>query len=215
MAEIISNSPTTAAPPSATADAAWVSIPAPLGVEEMDSLCQDLEALFRINPYLYFKTWKQIGPHTFHAEFQNQSNKQDTIVDMERVPGPDRSFTVNYKQGIKRRTVFTLEPLASPDGVACRLVIVDDYEGLPEAERAQREDEVDKSLPAWGEALRVYFKRIRRWSWLPGWRWYIRRLWVPMKPSARRIVWLLYLITIAEFGFFLLVLLIYILEQSN
>ena len=63
--------------------------------------------------------------------------------------------------------------------------------------------------------MRVYFKRMKRWSWLPGWRWYIHRVWVPMKPSARRIVWLLYLITVAEFFFFLFVLLIFVLEQDR
>ena len=67
---------------------------------------------------------------------------------------------------------------------------------------------------AWAEALRIYFLRLKRWSWLPGWRWYLRRVWVPMKPSSRRIVWLVYLITIAEFFFFLFVMLIYVLEQD-
>ncbi|HLD14446.1 MAG TPA: hypothetical protein VJB18_07005, partial [Burkholderiales bacterium] len=91
----------------------------------------------------------------------------------------------------------------------------DDYDRLSEAERAQRVAEVDKSLSAWGEALRTYFLRLQRWSWLPGWRWYLRRVWVPMKPSARRIVWLLYLITVVEFFFFLFVLLIYLIEKNS
>jgi hypothetical protein len=37
---------------------------------------------------------------------------------------------------------------------------------------------------------------------------------MPMKPSARRIVWFIYLITAAEFFFFLFVLLIYVIEQN-
>jgi hypothetical protein len=41
----------------------------------------------------------------------------------------------------------------------------------------------------------------------------MRLVWVPMKPSARRIVWLLYLITLAEFFFFLFVALIWWLEH--
>lgn len=73
---------------------------------------------------------------------------------------------------------------------------------------------MDKSLQAWGVALRAYFLRLKRWSWLPGWRWYMRRVWVPMKPSSRRIAWLLCLITAVEF-FFLFVLLIYLIEQQN
>jgi hypothetical protein len=41
----------------------------------------------------------------------------------------------------------------------------------------------------------------------------MRRVWVPMKPSARRIVWLLYLITVVEFFFFVFVALIWWLEH--
>jgi hypothetical protein len=55
--------------------------------------------------------------------------------------------------------------------------------------------------------------RLQRYSRVPGWRWYIRRLWIPMKPSARRIVWLLAIISLVEFAFFCFVLLIWVVEQ--
>ena len=199
------------APPVASRDAAWVTVPVPQSADELARHCRDVEVLFRINPYLYFSVWRRTGPDRYHAEFENHSNQQKLSVDMEVVSGPGQGFTVNYAGGLKRRTVFTLEPAAS----GSRLTITDDYEGLPAAERTARASEVDKSLHAWGVALRAYFLRQKRWSWLPGWRWYIRRVWVPMKPSARRIVWLLYLITVVEFCFFLLVLLIYLIEQQN
>lgn len=200
-------------PPPAVAsqDAAWIRVPTPFSRVELAAFCREPEVLFRINPYYYFKGWAQTGPDTYHAELDNQSNEQRLVLDMTVTHEPEGGFEVSYAQGIKRRTVFSIEPL--PQG--SYLCVIDDYEGLPQAERQRREAEVDRSLPAWGEALRVYFKRMKRWSWLPGWRWYIRRVWVPMKPSARRIVWLLYVITVAEFFFFLFVLLIFVLERNG
>ncbi|MEK7795839.1 MAG: hypothetical protein AAB315_00140 [Pseudomonadota bacterium] len=198
-------------PPTASRDAAWVTVPVPQEVGALTQLCRDVEALFRVNPYLYFSDWRQTGPTSHHVEFENQSNQQKLALDFEVVPGPGQGFTVNYAGGLKRRTIFTIEPAAQ----GSRLTLTDDYEGLSAVEREARAAEVDKSLHAWGVALRAYFLRLKRWSWLPGWRWYLRRVWVPMKPSARRIVWLFYLITVVEFFFFLFVLLIYLIEQQN
>jgi hypothetical protein len=197
--------------PTDSHDVAWAAVPARQSPEELAALCGDVEVLFRVNPYLYFSAWRQIGPSSHHAEFENQSNGQKLSLDLDATPGPGRGVTVEYRQGLKRRTYFTIEPFER----GSRLLITDDYEALPAAERESRLAEVDKSLAAWGEALRVYFLRQRRWSWLPGWRWYMRRVWVPMKPSQRRIVWLIYLITAAEFFFFLFVLLIWVIEHSR
>ncbi len=197
--------------PTDSQDVAWVMIPAPQSPEELAAYCRDVEALFRVNPYLYFSAWRQTGPASYHAEFENQSNGQKLAVDFDVTPGPGSGLTVTYRQGIKKRTFFTIEA----HGTGSRLLVTDDYEALPAAEREARLQEVDKSLKAWGEALRVYFVRLRRWSWVPGWRWYLRRVWMPMKPSARRIVWLLFLITVVEFLFFLFVLLIYVIEQNK
>lgn len=198
-------------PPVASRDAAWVTVPVPQDAGTLVQLCHDVETLFRVNPYLYFSVWKQTGPASYHTEFENQSNQQKLTLDFEVVPGPGQGFSVCYTSGLKQRTVFAIE--STPDG--SRLTITDDYEGLPAAERATRAAEADKSLHAWGVALRAYFVRLKRWSWLPGWRWYLRRVWVPMKPSARRIVWLLYLITVVEFFFFLFVLLIWMVEHKT
>lgn len=198
-------------PPVASKDAAWVRVPTPFTAAQLAALCHEPEVLFRINPYYYFKSWTQTGPATYHAEFDNHSNQQRVVLDLTVTREPEGGFQVAYAQGLKRRTVFSVEQ--TPHG--SYLCVTDDYEGLPQDERARRETEVDKSLPAWGEALRVYFKRMKRWSWLPGWCWYMRRIWVPMKPSARRIVWLLYVIAVAEFLFFLLVLLIFMLQQDR
>jgi hypothetical protein len=198
-------------PPLDSADAAWASLPVPFPPGELAELCRDIEAMFRLNPYYYFDVWRQTGTDTFHIEFENQSNKTRQTLDLNVTPASGHGVTIAYDQGIKKRTVFSIEPAL----IGSRLTITDDYERLPEAEREQRSAEVDKSLTAWAEALRLYFLRMKRWSWLPGWRWYIRRVWMPMKPSARRIVWFIYLITVAEFFFFLFVLLIWLIEQGN
>lgn len=219
---------TAATPPVASSDAAWVTVPVPQDPDTLARLCRNVETLFRVNPYLYFSVWRQTGPSSYHAEFENQSNQQKVSVDLEVTAGPGAGFTVNYASGLKKRTIFAIEPAAE----GSRLTITDDYEGqevqVPRAqgragaadglsaeERAARATEADKSLHAWGVALRAYFLRLKRWSWLPGWRWYIRRVWIPMKPSSRRIVWLLYLISVVEFFFFLFVLLIYLIEKSQ
>ncbi len=195
----------------ASRDAAWIRVPAPFSVAELAVLCREPEVLFRINPYYYFSCWTQTGPAAYHTEFDNQSNQQHLVLDLIVTHEPEGGLQVSYAQGLKRRTVFSIEQ--TPQG--SYLCVTDDYQGLPEEERARREAEVDKSLPAWGEALRMYFQRMKRWSWLPGWRWYMRRVWIPMRPSARRIVWLLYVITVAEFFFFLFVLLIFVLQQDR
>ena len=196
--------------PMASNDAAWIDFTLPISPQVIGGLCHDIEAIFRINPYYYFKVWRQTGAAAYFLEFENQSNQTANTLDIKVSAGPGLGWTVHYNHGIKQRTIFAIE--AVPHG--SRIILTDDYQGLPEAERVQRLAEVDKSLHAWGAALRRYFLRHQRWAWLPGWHWYLRRVWVPMRPSARRIVWLLYLFTIAEFCFFIFVLLIYMIEQN-
>lgn len=213
MKQDIPASPTQdSAPPPAgvdTRDAAWVRVPTRLAPAELAALLRDPEVLLRINPYYYFKVFKQSGPDAWHLEFENQSNQQKQVLDIQRESGPGEGQTIRYLQGIKRRTIFSIEPFEQ----GSMLVVTDDYEHADATDQAEREAEVDKSLRAWGEGLRMFFIRWRRYRWIPGWRGYIRRLWIPMKPSGRRIVWLLFLITVAEFFFFLFVLLIWVIEH--
>lgn len=204
------NQPTAPKPPVASSDAAWVSLPTPLALPVLQELCRDIEVIFRLNPFYYFQSWIKTGPADYSLEFENQSNQTKNAVNIQLTETVE-GFTVTYDQGLKKRTVFTLEAAAE----GSRLTVTDDYEGIPESERAQRLLEVDRSLQAWGEALRLYFLRQKRWAWLPGWRWYMRRVWIPMKPSARRIVWMLYLITAAEFALFVLLILIWWSESRS
>jgi hypothetical protein len=53
-------------------------------------------------------------------------------------------------------------------------------------------------LHAWGVALKAYLERDRRWGWIPLLRWYMQRVWLPMKPAARRITFLVLVIGLAD-----------------
>lgn len=197
--------------PPAADDRAWVTIDTPLTVAELREFCRDLGRLFRINPGLEFSVWQGTAPGRYHAEWLNLSNGQTQVLELAVVTESDSVFRVDYDQGLKAWTRFAIEP--APGGA--RLTITDDYGRLPPEERTARLAEVDRSLPAWGRGIHRYLRRQRRWGWLAPWRWFMRRLWLPMKPSARRIVWWLWVISVAEFLFFLFVLLVYVIERSR
>ena len=200
---------TTASPSSSAEDKAWATIPTTLRPKELRDFCRDLERLYRINPYIEFRIWKETAPGQIYTEFRNLSNQQDYSLNLTLVPESDSAFSVRYAQGVKAATRFEIQAT----GLGSSLTITDDYSRLSGEERAQRLDEVDKSLPAWGQAIFDYLRRHKRWGWIAPWRWYMRWVWVPMKPSARRIVWLLVLITVVEFLFFVFVALIWWLEH--
>ena len=200
---------TAESPTSPSEDRVWATIQTTLRPEALRDFYRDLERLYRINPYSEFRVWKETAPGQFHVEFHNLSNHQDYSLDFTLIPESDSAFIVRYAQGIKATTRFEIQPT----GLGSSLTITDDYNRLPAEERAQRLDEVDKSLPAWGHAIHEYLRRHQRWGWILPWRWYMRWMWVPMKPSARRIAWMLYLITVVEFFFIVFVALIWWLEH--
>ena len=201
----------TANSPASARDAYWVSVDTPLHLSALQDFCTDIERLFRINPYLEFQTWQPRGADHFHAKLHNLSNGQTMALDLhlERVSPDD--FAVVYGKGIKAHTRFQLEPTAA----GSRLTITDDYSRVPDAERAGRLDEVDKSLDAWGWALHEYLRHQQRWGRFAPWRWYLRRWWLPMTPRARRITYMLVLIATAEIALVVLVALIYWIEFAG
>ncbi len=192
-------------------DASWVIVDTPLSLPALREFCTDIERLLRINPYLEFERWQRAGADGFHASFRNLSNQQSVTLDLRIERESDDAFTLLYRAGIKARTRFVLEPA----GAGSRLSITDDYAGLPPAEREQRLHEVDKSLTAWGWALHEYLRREQRWGRYASWRWYMRRWWLPMTPRARRITYMLVLLTAAELVLILLVATIYWIEFVN
>jgi len=187
------------------ADAAWVVVDTPLDAAQLAEFCADTERLFRINPYLEFRYWRAGGAGKPEAAFRNLSNQRDIVLAFEVEGAAGREFIVHYNRGLKRCTRFRIEP----HGRGSRLTITDEYdEKAAEADLA----EVDKSLHAWGVALQEYLRRHARWGRYGWWRWYMRRVWVPMKPSARRIVYILWVLTMFEVALIALGAAIYWIE---
>lgn len=196
-------------PPIDSGDAAWVSVTTTLPVEQVRQICADIEVIMRLNPYYFFDSWQQQGD-SYEVKYRNQSNNQE-IQQSFTVNSDTNELEVIYENSIKNKTVLRIERRDN----GTQLTLIDDYSHLGAQEREQRSHEADKSLQAWGESIYTYFERLTKWSWIPGWRTYMRRVWIPMKPSARRVVWFLYLITLAEFAFFLLILAIWVVEQAR
>jgi hypothetical protein len=119
-------------------------------------------------------------------------------------PRPD-GLRIAYAAGLKTATEFRVEQPAADSrpggtgaGQGAVLVVTDDYSGTPEAERQTRGGEIDKSLVWWGHDLHRYLRHWARWSRFGPWRWYMHRVWQPMKPKARRITFMLIAITMFE-----------------
>lgn len=192
-------------PGTSPADAAWVVIETPLIPGDLSAFCGDLERLFRINPYLEFREWRGTVPGPIAVAFRNLSNQREFELRLMLERTSERDFVVRYDQGAKRSTRFEIDASAA----GSRLRITDDYGGATEADTR----EVDRSLHAWGVALREYLLREQRWGWFAPWRWYMRRVWVPMKPSARRITFIILMVTLAEIALIGLVMAIYWAEH--
>lgn len=186
-------------------DAAWVTVEVPHDPAALAAFCRDVEQLYRINPYLEFRHWRETAPGAFAVSMRNLSNQRDLELQLTLERVSERDFSVRYDRGVKRGTRFEIDAIAG----GSRLRITDDYSGAAETDAP----EVDRSLHAWGVALREYLLRDARWGWCAPWRWYMRRVWVPMKPSARRITFIIFLVTLAEIALIALVMAIYWAEH--
>lgn len=196
-------------PPEAAEDAAWVSVATPLSCAALAALLDDPERLLRVNPLWVFEEWRRADSDRFHLRIRTLANRAvwDTAGSIERFPD---GVLLRYDEGLKASTRLRVEP----DGAGCRLWIVDDYTRLPTEERERRRDEVDASLPQWGAALYRYLGAWKRWSRVPPWRWYMERVWRPMSPLGRRVVRLVFWVTVAEFALFLLLLAVLSVELT-
>lgn len=189
-------------------DAAWCTVPTSLSLDELQHFCLDTERLLRINPLYEFSDWQVLSDNHYHFNGQNLSNEQAIDVGIRREEC-DGGFDLLYETGLRQRTEFRFT--ATEEG--CELLITDCYsEQLDDAEREARLVEVDHSLVPWAKDLQQYLLSWQRWKWCAPWRWYMRRVWQPMKPTARRISYMLIWISVAEIVAFLLVFLIFWLE---
>jgi len=183
-------------------DAAWVRIATPLSADSLREFCRDLERFYRINPLLEFVEWRQINPNQYYLVANNLSNGQKIATEIHREETHE-GFKISYSQGLKSATFIRIEKDS--------LVLIDDYSGLSEAERTQRLAEVDRSLEHWGRDLFRYLHNWQRWHWFPPFRWYMRRVWQPMKPSARRIAYMLIVVSLFELLAFFVIVAIWVL----
>ncbi len=186
-------------------DAAWVCVATPLSVEKLREFCRDLERLYRINPMLEFASFREINSNHYYLRANNLSNNKKIATEM-HLGETDDGFKITYHEGIKSATFLRFEA----DQLGAVLVIIDDYSGLSVTERTQRLSEVDQSIEKWGQELHRYLHNWQRWSWFPPFRWTMRR-WLLMKPMARRIAYMLIVVTLFEFVAFLIVVGLWVL----
>ncbi len=192
-------------------DSAWVTIETAFDAKGLSGFMDDVERLFRINSLLVFENWQSLGDGEYQFKARNLSNDKTVTTGFKAVRKED-TLMVTYSEGLKTTTTFRMD--SKPDG-SVDLTIIDDYGGSPTDERLARIDEVDKSLIQWGRDLRLYLLAWKKWAWLPGWKWYMRRVWQPMRPMARRICSMLIVITLLEFFVFLMVFTIFWLELDK
>ena len=195
--------------PPVAEDAAWASINTPLSISELTAFCRDIERLYRINPMLEFQYFKALGQQHYAYAGRNLSHETpfefDYTFTVKELPD---GLQVDYDQGIRSRTLFKIE--AAPQG--SKLTITDYYERLSTEEREQHLHEVDKSLVVWANYIQRFLITWSRWSRFAPWRWYMRRIWQPMKPTARRITYTLLWITVVEIALIALGVAIYFVE---
>lgn len=192
-------------------DAAWAAINTPLPADELKVFCRDVERLLRINPMLEFSKFQRLDRNRYQCAGRNIS----------QVPAFEFYFTFNvsetsdglrieYENGIKSSTVLQIE--SAPQG--SKLTITDHYDRLPAEEREQHLGEVDRSLVVWAEYLQCFLLMWAKWRRFGWWRWYMRRVWQPMKPQSRRITYILLWITAVEIALIALGVAIYFAEYA-
>jgi hypothetical protein len=195
-------------------DRAWVRIGTALSPAALTEFCRDAERLLRINSMYEFVAWRPEGEGRFFMQVRNLSNDRTLATSISVEPRLD-GLRIAYASGLKTATEFRAELPTADDlqrgagACAAVLVVTDDYSGLPESERQARAAEIDRSLVCWGHDLHRYLRHWARWSRFATWRWYMRRVWQPMKPKARRVTFMLIAITIFELAVGLLAILVF------
>jgi len=194
-------------------DIAWANFLTPLSVQALLDFCQkDIERLLRINPFLEFEEWQDLGRERFHFIVRNFSQEAPFELDVElHSKVQPAGLKLQYSDGLKLTTTFLIEP--ADEG--SKLTIIDYYNPhLSEEEKVARLGEVDKSLEVWAGDLQKYIVRWNKWARFVPWRWYMTKVWQPMKPTARRITYMLLWISFVEVALILLGVGIYFMAFS-
>ena len=193
-------------------DFARVEISSPFDRHWMEEFLASPERALRINSQIEFASLEKTGENDWHMAGQDLMSGRafDVRFRQEKTNGGMR--LVYDETSLKSFTEFAIKP--RDDGTVS-LVVTDDYSATGLRERTERADEVDKTIVQWGKDLHHYFYQFKRWSWLPGWKFYMRRVWQNMKPSARRISFLIMAVTAGEFILFIFVFTIFWLERRQ
>ena len=180
-----------ASPKPNLSNAAWVKIPTRLNACELFGICTHIERLLRLNPYVHFEYWEQPGQNEIKAKWINHSNVEAFTVDTSlSVAYEEQEIKISYLSGIKTETYFIIEP--SEQGAT--LAIVDNYSEDGE----KKLSEVDKSLQTWGNALKRFFDHYIYLKKIPSIDIAIDRFWIRLSPMARRVTYILLVITAVE-----------------
>ncbi len=202
----------TAAGTSGEADFARMEIETPFDADWLRAFLDDPERILRLNPFMEFSRFERLSADSWRVAGRNLALERDFDATFRHEPLPDGGFRLHWEGLLK--TLTEVRIIEGPDGTA-KLVVTDDYSGTPEEERRRRMDEVDVSFMPWGRAMWRYLRNWKRWSWLPGWKWYMGRYWLNMKPAARRISFILLVLFAMETVLVLFVLLILWLELDR
>jgi len=207
--------------PTGANDSTWVTIDLPFSPSEALRFCHDIKGLLWLNPYLDIHSWQEMdGPFVegkrYHMQVLNEMTGIEHDMELTLTELTDSKLCLNYSTGVKKglEILATLpdESSSHPKAAASILTMREFYDTAQSVEVLEKE--VDRSLFHWGASLRRYLRNQRRFGWLPGYR-RVLRFWLTMSPRNRRIGrWLIW-IGMAEFFFFLFILIIYVLEHNG
>ena len=194
-------------------DEARVDIATPLSPARLRQLVKAVEPLLRVNPLYEIEHFEKTAPDAGRLRLRNLATEQEHDLTFHIRQMPD-GLRLTWQGWLKTATEMRILPPGeeSPAGTLSRLVLIDDYSGVPEEERSRRTDEVDTTLLPWAHALYRHFRH-RRWlERLPGGRAFLDSFWLRMKPSGRRISFILIVLGLFELAFFAFIVLIFWLE---
>lgn len=189
-------------------DFARIEIDSPLNGNWLRNFISNPLRVLRINSLFEFTTFEKVSETAWHMTGKNLLNEKDfdvTIKSKETSSG----ILLQYEGWLKSSTELSIKKESNG---SYKLIIIDDYSGSTAEEREQRIAEVDNTIIQFGNDIHRYLRLWKRWSWVPGWKSYMLKFWQRMKPSARRISFMLFAITAAEFVIFLFIFLIFWIE---
>lgn len=196
-------------------NAAWVTVSVACSATALIEFVQNLERLFRLNPYLEIRQWKEESTQGAAKKIQfnalNEMNgvNYDLTLDFSQITAQE--FVVHYSASFKER----LEIKITDTAPHATLTLIERYRKLPADEHQRHLSEVDQGLTPWAVSIKNYIEGLARWGRLPLYRWYKEKFWLSMSPRHRRIARLLLWTTVLEFIVFFFVFIIYWLEAAR